>query len=93
MSAITDATADVFTGATRPTALARSVAELGDRQVLLIAGDDDPLEVRVATRLAAGAPDQVEVWTPADTPHVGARAQHPDAWEDRVVGFLERALS
>ena len=38
--------------------------------------------------LAARAPDAVTVWELSDTPHIGGLAHHPEAWEDRVVGFL-----
>jgi hypothetical protein len=43
--------------------------------------------------LEAAAPDRVDVWRLADTPHTGGLATHPVEWEARVIPFLETHLS
>jgi dienelactone hydrolase len=82
--------ASLMTDAAPPPPLMDAIAE-ADLPVLLIVGDD-PEEALAAERFARVAPS-LSVWTNLDTPHMQALAVHPEAWEARVIGFLDSALA
>ncbi|HSJ45554.1 MAG TPA: alpha/beta fold hydrolase [Euzebyales bacterium] len=85
--------ADLLADASAPTGLRPAVVAVAPRPVLLIVGGDAlGGEVTAGRRLQAAAPDSVEVWEVAGAPHIGGLATHPQQWETRVVGFLDRAL-
>jgi hypothetical protein len=70
-------------------ALRDAVGRAAPRPVLLVAGAG---EEAAARHIAAGAPASVEVWE-AGTGHTDALAERPEAWERRVVAFLDRHLA
>jgi hypothetical protein len=80
-----------LTPAARPMALADAVAG-SEAPVLLIAAGQVGDEARVAEVLRSERPEGVEVWVVAGAGHTQGLATDPDAWEDRVVGFLDGAL-
>jgi uncharacterized protein len=65
---------------------------IAPRPVLLVAGGRVPNEVETSRlyRDAAGA--GVELWEIPDAGHTGGRRTHPAEYEQRTVGFLDRAL-
>lgn len=82
---------DLLTDAGPPTALAEAVERTAPRPVLLIAGGRTTDEPEIARRLEARS-ESVERWVVADAGHIRALATAPDEWEQRVIGFLDRAL-
>jgi pimeloyl-ACP methyl ester carboxylesterase len=52
-----------------------------------------PDEQLAAERLAAAAPGRVQVWTVPGAGHIAGLAVAGEAWERRVVDFLEGALA
>jgi hypothetical protein len=89
MLAIQTAVTRLLTSAPEPSSLRRSIAAIAPRPVLLIAGQP---ELRGDRYLHDAAPGSVELWELPDTPHVGGLSHHPVEWEQRVTGFLDRAL-
>jgi hypothetical protein len=89
MLEIQTAVTDVLTDAPRPVSLRDALAATAPRPVLLIAGEP---ELRGDTYLYNHAPGNVELWTLPDTPHTGGLSHHRVQWEQRVIGFLDRAL-
>jgi dienelactone hydrolase len=83
--------ADLLTSASPPIALGEAVAASGAPMLLVAAGDVSDERV-VAERLQRVAPDRVAIWTVGGSPHGAALSTEPDAWEDHVVGFLDREL-
>jgi pimeloyl-ACP methyl ester carboxylesterase len=88
---VTEGVTDLLTEADPPVALRTAVAR-ADRPVLLVTAGDVRDELRAATWIQRGAPDDVTIWEVADTGHTGALMTHPDEWERRVTAFLEAAL-
>lgn len=82
---------DLLTDARPPTSLRAAAASSG-RPMLLIAAGEVPDEPNAAEFVRAGSPEQVEVWIADGAGHTDALETHPEAWENRVVGFLEREL-
>jgi fermentation-respiration switch protein FrsA (DUF1100 family) len=80
--------ADLLTDASQPVALV-DAARSSHTPMLLIAGRG---EVDANRRFRDAAPDRIELWELPDTPHVGALAERPQEWEQRVVTFLDRSL-
>ena len=81
---------DVLTEAREPVLLREAVAA-AQAPILLIVGND-AAEVGAAPLLIGAAPDRVEPWILPDTPHIAALVVHPQEWETRVIGFLDRHL-
>ena len=65
---------------------------MAPRRALLITAANVPDEARAASHIRAGAPHTVEVWDVAGSGHTNGLDAQPDAWDARVVSFLERAL-
>ncbi|MEN1973720.1 alpha/beta hydrolase [Cellulomonas olei] len=93
LDAVTYGLVDVLTPGAPPRTLAESVRRADGTPVLLLAAGTEPDEQSVAGRLAATAPERVEVWTVDGAPHTGALAADPAGWREHVVGFLDRALA
>jgi len=93
VEALTYWVTDLLTPASPPISLRAAVAAAAPRPVLLIAGGSMPDEGRAARHIRAGSPRTVELWVVPGTGHTDGLQTHPDEWEDRVVGFLDRSLS
>ena len=65
---------------------------MGGEEAIGAAGEVDT-ERLAAQRLQEAAPDVVEVWTVPGAGHTQGLRTRPDAWERRVVGFLDEALA
>lgn len=88
---LTYSVTDLLTAASPPPPLRDVVAGLADDQrVLLVAASG---EGEQAAWLADAAPDHVEVWDVPDVAHTRALDEHPQEWSNRVLGFLEDALT
>jgi len=83
---------DVLTSASVPMSLRDAVVASGDTRYLLITAGDERMEADSAAYIAAGARDRVEIWTVSGADHTGGLATAPEAWRDRVVGFLTESL-
>jgi fermentation-respiration switch protein FrsA (DUF1100 family) len=81
------ALADLLSPEPRPAPLVEAFAAVAPRPVLLISGAPAD-EAAVAPLYAGAAPDTVAWWALPDAPHTGALRTHPDAYTDRVLGFL-----
>jgi pimeloyl-ACP methyl ester carboxylesterase len=93
---VTTALVGLLSPAPRPASLRQSVATATGRPeptafLLLAAGEvpDESLAVDFVRRAAPGA---VETWTVPAAGHTGGLATAPEAWEDRVVTFLDESL-
>jgi dienelactone hydrolase len=84
--------ADYLTEASPPTVLRDAVAKAQDAQFLLIAAGTMDDEEHAASFIREGASDRVAVWTVAGAAPAGGYEAQPDAWERRVVGFLDANL-
>ena len=84
---------DLFTDAPTPASLRASVAAMAPRPALLIAGGAADEESTVADYIASASPATVEVWTVPGAGHTQGLATEPAAWEERVVGFLDRVTA
>ena len=90
MLAVQTAVSSVLTDAPLPIGLARALSEAAPTPVLLIAGQP---ELRGDRYLRDHAPGNVQLWELPGTPHTRGLAQHPAAWEQRVIAFLDRTLA
>jgi dienelactone hydrolase len=86
--------ASLMTSAVRPTPLRRALAAFEDdqRALLIAAGTAQP-EIAATDAFRTAAPGRVEAWIAPGASHTGAFQLHPDAWERRVVGFLDDVLA
>ena len=82
-----------MTPADPPPTLTESIRNATPTPFLLIAAGAVPDEQSVASRLAAVDPERVEMWVVPGAHHVQSLETAPDEWKDRVVGFLNEALS
>jgi pimeloyl-ACP methyl ester carboxylesterase len=90
----------LFDGATailgadpRATEPARIISLVEPVPLLLIHGDaDTTVPIEDGRRLAAMAGDHAEHWVVPGAGHCGAHTTDPEAYEDRVSGFLRRAF-
>ncbi len=90
MLAVQTAVSAVLTDAPRPISLERALIEAAPTPVLLIAGQP---ELRGDRYLRDHSPGNVQLWELPGTPHTRGLAQHPAAWEQRVIRFLDQALA
>lgn len=84
---------DLLTGAPEPLPLRKSVAAAAPRPVLLIAAGRVPDEQQADRSIQAASPESVDLWVVPGSGHTGALRTHPEEWEERVVGFLDRELA
>jgi pimeloyl-ACP methyl ester carboxylesterase len=89
---LTTEVTDVLTAADQPTSLRSAIEAAAPQPVLLIAAGEVADEGDAGTYLQLGSPSTVELWVAEGAGHTEALARHPQAWEDRVVAFLDRAL-
>jgi len=96
IDAITYGVAGLLSGAPEPQPLRDAVtaSQLDGTRTpfLLIAAGEVETEGLAAAYISGGAPDAVEVWTVPEAAHVQGLRAEPEAWEDHVVRFLDRAL-
>ena len=90
---VTYGLADILTGATPPPSLRDAVAAAGDRPVLLIAAGNISDEADAAAYIRSGSPASVRTWVVPGAGHTGGLRTQPDAWEQRVVTFLDGSLT
>jgi uncharacterized protein len=77
--------------ASPPEPLTEAFRAIGDRPVLLIAGNDPP-EAELGPIYAAAARSTVTLWSMPDTGHIQALSTHPDEYRTRVLATFDRAL-
>jgi uncharacterized protein len=65
---------------------------IGPRPVLLVAGGRAKNEVETSRLYRDVGGDRVELWVLPDAGHTAGRRTHPVRYEQRTVGFLDRAL-
>jgi fermentation-respiration switch protein FrsA (DUF1100 family) len=70
------------------------IAQVSPRPVFIVHGEHDngATTVRDAERLFATAQDPKELWIVAGAGHCNAHALFPKVYEDRILGFFDRAL-
>ena len=83
---------DVLTDAPPPVALRESARLAAPRPVLLITAGTVADETQAAGFIQGGSPGTVQIWDVAGAGHTGPLATDPAGWEQRVTGFLDRAL-
>jgi pimeloyl-ACP methyl ester carboxylesterase len=89
---LTTEVTDLLTAADEPMSLRSAIEAAAPRPVLLIAAGEVADEGDAGAYLQLGSPSTVQLWTAEDAGHTEALARHPQAWEERVVAFLDRAL-
>ncbi len=93
---VTYGLAGLLTSAPEPVPLRRSVSVATRRPdpaaFLLIAAGEVPDESLAADHVQEGSATGVTTWTVAGAGHTQGLATAPDAWEERVVAFLDDAL-
>jgi len=82
---------DLLTPASKPESLASSASRAAPRPLLLIAGGETPDEMNAASHIQRGG--NVAVWVVPGAGHVAGIETAPDEWEQRVIGFLDAALT
>jgi uncharacterized protein len=94
---LTYAVADLLSPAPRPSALHDSVAQAQadgtPTPMLLITAGNVETERLAADYLDRAAPYAVQVWTVPDTGHTQGLRTHPTEWRQRVLAFLDDALT
>ncbi|MCI0396603.1 MAG: alpha/beta fold hydrolase [Chloroflexi bacterium] len=82
------------TGVPIPQGILDTIANVSPRPLLLIAGGRTPrnLEMRTVRGYYEAAGKPRELWEVPEAGHVGARSARPEAYEERVISFLTRAL-
>jgi pimeloyl-ACP methyl ester carboxylesterase len=83
---------DLLTSAAPPVALHDAVALAAPRPVLLVTASMLPGEALAARYIRSASPRTVRVWDVEGAAHTGGLETRPQAWEQRVVGFLDTAL-
>jgi pimeloyl-ACP methyl ester carboxylesterase len=86
------AVTDLISPASRPVALATSAADMAPRPLLLVTAGERPDESHAAGFIQSVAGDHVLVWAVPGADHIGGLDVAPAAWEEEVVGFLDREL-
>jgi uncharacterized protein len=96
--AVTEGVKDVQTalvsllaGVPPPVTLTDAVSTAARPTLLVVAGEM-PDAQHAAERIRTAAPDTVEVWVVPGSAHTAGLRTEPEAWEQKVVGFLDGAL-
>jgi hypothetical protein len=84
--------ARVFSGSSPGKPLEDLVARISPTPLLLIAGGRGQFERDFNLIYAKAAREPVELWDLPDVNHTQAINERPASYEQRVVGFLDRAL-
>jgi uncharacterized protein len=66
--------------------------KIAPRPVLLVAGGGFPDEIRASRLYREAGGSTVQLWELPDTGHTAGLRKHPAQYEQRTVGFLDRAL-
>jgi pimeloyl-ACP methyl ester carboxylesterase len=74
-----------------PEPLVDAFKRIGERPVLLIAGND-PSEAELGPLYASVAPETVTLWSLPNTGHIQALSTHPDEYRTRVLSVFDGAL-
>jgi uncharacterized protein len=82
----------VFSGSSPGKPLEDLVARIAPTPLLLIAGGRGQFEREFNLIYAKAARDPVELWDLPDVNHTKAINERPAQYEQRVVGFFDRAL-
>ncbi len=77
--------------ASPPGPMTDAFRRMGDRPVLLIAGND-PAEAELGPVYASAAPTSVTLWSLPDTAHIQALSVHPGDYRTRVLLLFDSAL-
>jgi dienelactone hydrolase len=85
--------AGLLSGAPRPMSIPDAIRAAASRPMLIIAGGARPDEPTAARWFQAASPATVQVWIVPGAGHTEGLATAPRAWEARVTGFLDHALS
>ncbi len=88
---LTMTTADLLSDPVPPIPLTDAVAKIGDTPVLLIAGAEHQEAVANPLYADEGGPN-VQLWELPDAAHISGVRTHRAEYEERLIGFLERAL-
>ncbi|HEX6220647.1 MAG TPA: alpha/beta fold hydrolase [Acidimicrobiia bacterium] len=84
---------DLLTDAEKPVALVDAARSAVPRPIMLITAGDVAEEASAAQFIEFGPGDNVFVWTVPRSGHIQGLATAAEEWDDRVVGFLDSALS
>jgi uncharacterized protein len=84
--------AGLLSGAPTPVSIRGSVRAAAPRPALIIAGAARPDEPVAARSFRAASPATVHVWVVRHAGHTQGLATAPNAWVNRVIGFLNTAL-
>jgi uncharacterized protein len=84
--------AGLFSGAPRPMSIPAAIRAADGRATLIIAGGSVADEPVAARWFQAASPATVQVWVVPHAGHTQGLATAPQAWEARVIGFLDAAL-
>jgi pimeloyl-ACP methyl ester carboxylesterase len=87
------AAVQILSGETPPVPLLDSMIAAPSTSYLFIAGGDNEREVAFNELFAAATADRSQLWIAPDAPHTGAFSRYPDEYEQRVIAFLDAALS
>ena len=85
--------AGLLSGAPRPMSIPDAIRAAAPRPMLIIAGGARPDEPAAARWFQAASPATVHVWIVPGAGHTQGLATAPRAWEARVTGFLDAALT
>jgi hypothetical protein len=80
----------VFSGSTPPPALDSLVPDI-TAPLMIIYTDSNPAE-NSSPKYAGLAHDDTELWNIPESDHIGGLEARPEEYEERVVGFFDRAL-
>jgi alpha-beta hydrolase superfamily lysophospholipase len=87
------AAARIFSGSAPGEPLLDAVARVAPTPLLLVAtGRSIPQELAFNRMYADAAHEPVELWSMPDVAHTGAIRERPRQYEQRVVGFFDRAI-
>ena len=85
--------AGLLSGAPRPMSIPDAIRAAAPRPMLIIAGGGRADEPTAARWFQGASPATVQVWIVPGAGHTQGLATAPRAWEARVTGFLDHALS
>ena len=85
--------AGLLSGAPRPMSIRDGIRAAAPRPVLIIAGGATAGEATAAGWFQAASPATVQVWVVPHAAHTQGLATAAQAWEARVISFLNAALS
>lgn len=86
------AVTDYLSEASPPASLRSAVTDAPDARFLLITAGNVADEAHAASYIRDGATDRVTVWTVDGADHTGGLDARPDAWQQRVLEFLDDQL-